>query len=201
MILVVFCFFLTYFHYSCLCKKKQKKKHDECQFRDVLKIYKWCNWKTYNSIINDSDHHQSNTLIEKSVVSVESGEKHLGLTWTLPVLSFSSVSSLRVLVLWAARLSVCERDWWVQERVWKCWVTQESNGAACGFLMLSIVVEGDMFSWGKTPTSPSPTPLSPSCAPHAHADTHTRTRGTLLITLIAGAVQWRGTGHTPCSSL
>lgn len=90
----------------------------------------------------------------------------------------------------------CVCDWWVWERVQEYSVTQESNVAACGFLTGSIVVEGDMFSWGKARPVLSPPPTPQTLHPH------TRTLGTLLITLIALTVQWRRTEWDralPCS--
>lgn len=111
-----------------------------------------------------------------------------------------SVLAVRAARLWSVWVFVC--DWWVWERVRKYSVTQESNVAACGFLTGSIVVEGDMFSWGKARPvlSPPPTPLTL----HSPSIPHTRTLGTLLITLIALTVQWRRTELDrafPCSVL
>lgn len=99
-------------------------------------------------------------------------------------------------------LHVCVCDWWVWERVCKYSVTQESNVTARGFLTGSIVVEGDMFSWGKARPvrSPPPTPQTlhpPTHPPPTHI--HTRTLGTLLITIIALTVQRRRTEHSPAA--
>lgn len=92
---------------------------------------------------------------------------------------FSIMSSWSVLAVWAARfwsvfMCVCVCDWWVWERVCKYSVTQESNVAARGFLMGSIVVEGDMFSWGKARPvlSPPPTPETFHSPPHTHTHIH-----------------------------
>lgn len=62
----------------------------------------------------------------------------------------------------------CVCDWWVWERVRKYSVTQESNVAACGFLTGSIVVEGDMFSWGKARPVLSPPPTPQTLRPPKH---------------------------------
>lgn len=96
--------------------------------------------------------------------------------WDLPgeiaLQCFSTMSSWNVLAVWAARLwtvCMCVWDWWVWECVRKYSATQESNVAACGFLTGSIVVEGDMFSWGKARPVLSRTPTPPTLhPPHPH---------------------------------
>lgn len=84
----------------------------------------------------------------------------------------STLSSWSVWAVWAASFWVCDCvcicvwEQWVWERVWKYLVTQESNVAACGFLSSSIVVEGDMFSWGKACPVLLPPPTPHTLPPH-----------------------------------
>lgn len=105
--------------------------------------------------------------------------------WDLPdefaLQCFSTMSSWSVLAVRAARLwsvCMCVCNWWVWERVRKYSVTQESNVAACSFLTGSIVVEGDMFSWGKARPvlSPPPTPLTPHPCPSVPKPPHPHPR-------------------------
>lgn len=93
----------------------------------------------------------------------------------------------------AARLllGVWGRLWWVSALLWSSWETQESTVAACSFLTLSIVVEGDMFSWGKARPVLYPPHLhlhltaAPLPSPAPPTQTHTPAPpGTPLITLL-----------------
>lgn len=105
----------------------------------------------------------------------------------------STLSSWSVWAVWAASFWVCDCvcicvwEQWVWERVWKYLVTQESNVAACGFLSSSIVVEGDMFSWGKACPVLLPPPTPHTLPPHLPVSQsltpppHTCALGTFLL--------------------
>lgn len=57
--------------------------------------------------------------------------------------------------------------------VWESSVTPENNVAARRFLRGSIVVEGDMFSWGKACPVLSPPPTPQTLHPHSPIRFHT----------------------------
>lgn len=125
--------------------------------------------------------HSSNTAVDPENRAIYLHICTSGL-WTrslpdVPGFSPSVCHSGRRLGASAAGAPVRAHVWERLTSVWKSSATPENNVAARCFLTGSIVVEGDMFSWGKacpvlssppTPQMLHPPPQSPICF-HAHA--------------------------------
>ena len=121
------------------------------------------------------------------------------------------MSSWSVLAVWAARLwsvrmCVCER-----KRLMRVRVCLKSTGWLKRAMWLPAVSWRSLLWWKvicfpeerPVPSSPSNTSTTdsrphhcPVLHPHAHTDTHTRTQGTLIITLIASTVRRMRTEHS-----
>lgn len=86
--------------------------------------------------------------------------------------------------------SVCACVWEGLMSAWESSVTPENNVAARCFLSGSIVVEGDMFSWGKACPVLSPPPTPQTLHPHSPIRFHTH----------AHPNPWDSTSYNNCKS-
>lgn len=132
-------------------------------FEHVILIFNGCMNEQNSSFCGPKKNESTRLRTPTLCVNTENG--------TYLVRMPCSVSVCHPGVCWLCRLPgcgvcACVCDWWVWERVQEYSVTQESNVAACGFLTGSIVVEGDMFSWGKARPVLSPPPTPQTLHPH-----------------------------------